>query len=199
VKQSLLGVAHATWLGVNAAVRVLGMVAGDGVKSLLEESSMRFSSPLALDDAFAETQRSTAQWESGRRGLPPAVARPETSSADHDASLAIAIAFTCIRYLSRVPGLPWRNSCLFRAAAECWILRTYHLPAVMRIGVTRRPANDAHGEAASPGAVSAPRAEPPRRLGGDVAAHAWVECAGVRCRTALGGERDTYALLESRT
>ncbi len=123
---------------------------------------------------------------------------PPSSSPDRDAALATAIAFSFIRHLSRLPGTRWRNSCLFRAAAECWILRSRGLPAVVRIGVSRT-AGVGSAAATTPdaSAANALLAASAPRLPGDVAAHAWVECAGVRCQTALGGERDAYVLLES--
>ena len=51
--------------------------------------------------------------------------------------------------LARIPLSPWRNTCLYRSAAECLVLRRYGIPAVLRIGV---------------------RSED----GGEIAAHAWV-------------------------
>jgi hypothetical protein len=51
--------------------------------------------------------------------------------------------------LARIPLSPWRNTCLYRSAAECLVLRHYGIPAVLRIGV---------------------RSED----GGEIAAHAWV-------------------------
>jgi hypothetical protein len=40
-----------------------------------------------------------------------------------------------VRVLAAVPGLPWRNTCLYRSVAECLALRRYGVPAVVRIGV----------------------------------------------------------------
>lgn len=95
-------------------------------------------------------------------------------ATDAAASRAIAhratrLAFAGVRVMAR---LPWcRNTCLFRATAECLVLRALGRPAVLRIGVAR----DASA------------------LG--VAAHAWVECAGHACLSATGREGAEYVVL----
>ncbi len=80
---------------------------------------------------------------------------------------ATAAAFAALRTLQRLPG--WRNTCLYRAAAECLVLRGLGMPATLRLGVAR--------------------------VGGAVAAHAWVDCPGYRCRATDGGEPDAYTVL----
>ena len=100
---------------------------------------------------------------------PSAVARPTHTRAAHTAT---RMAFAALRVLQRFPG--WRNTCLYRAIAECLVLRGLGLPAIVRLGVAR----------ADTGAVTA---------------HAWVECAGYRCRTIAGDEAETFAPLRRAT
>jgi hypothetical protein len=47
----------------------------------------------------------------------------------------VRASYAGVRVLSAVPGLPWRNTCLYRSVAECLALRRYGVPAVVRIGV----------------------------------------------------------------
>lgn len=74
-------------------------------------------------------------WLRGRRWqellVPPAAAavHPDPPRGVIRASRVV------IRVLSAVPGLPWRNTCLYRSVAECLALRRYGVPAVVRIGV----------------------------------------------------------------
>lgn len=70
---------------------------------------------------------------------------------------AIAAGCATVRLLARlrIPGRPWRNTCLFRSAVACDLLRRRGFPARLRIGV----ASD--GE-----------------RGAGIAAHAWVEIDG---------------------
>ena len=65
---------------------------------------------------------------------------------------AVGSALTLLRYLARVPRSPWRDTCLYRSAAECLVLRRYGVPALVRIGV--------------------------KNEGGSIIAHAWVVRAG---------------------
>lgn len=64
---------------------------------------------------------------------------------------AVGAAFRGVALLARVPGLPWRNTCLYRSVAECLVLRRYGVPAYVRIGVRNE--------------------DPPH---GAIVAHAWV-------------------------
>jgi hypothetical protein len=77
----------------------------------------------------------TPLWLRGRRWqellVPPAAPR-----ADADPPRGVIRASrVVVRVLSAVPGLPWRNTCLYRSVAECLALRRYGVPAVVRIGV----------------------------------------------------------------
>jgi hypothetical protein len=56
---------------------------------------------------------------------------------------ATGSAFLLLRMLGRVPGSPWRSTCLYRSIAECLVLRRHGVPAVLRIGVRNEgpPAN----------------------------------------------------------
>jgi hypothetical protein len=76
--------------------------------------------------------------------------RAETAAARDVARIAGGIT----RRLARVPVLPWRSTCLYRAVAATLALRWSGVPAVLRIGVA------SGGES--------------RR---ELAAHAWVEAA----------------------
>ncbi|MFI5236052.1 MAG: lasso peptide biosynthesis B2 protein [Gemmatimonadales bacterium] len=83
------------------------------------------------------------------------------------AELRLRASGRAIRLLSRLPGSPWRNTCLYRSVAATLALRSLGYEAVLRLGVS-----------ASGGPI-------------DVAAHAWVECPGVQSRAlpaeGLGG------------
>lgn len=62
---------------------------------------------------------------------PPADARPGAEPARG----AVRAARAAIRLLGALPGGPWRNTCLYRSAAETLVLRRYGVPAVLCIGV----------------------------------------------------------------
>ncbi|HYR11118.1 MAG TPA: lasso peptide biosynthesis B2 protein [Longimicrobium sp.] len=74
-------------------------------------------------------------WLRGRRWQELLV--PPASSTGHpDPPRGVVRAsYVGVRVLSAVPGLPWRNTCLYRSVAECLALRRYGVPAVVRIGV----------------------------------------------------------------
>ncbi len=69
-----------------------------------------------------------------------------------DPTFAISAAHQALRYLARIPGAPWRNTCLYRAVAECLLLRAHGIPARLCIGVESQEDSVHH-----------------------VGAHAWVE------------------------
>jgi hypothetical protein len=52
-----------------------------------------------------------------------------------DPARAVRAAHLALRILGRVPATPWRNTCLFRAVAECLVLREHGVDARLRIGV----------------------------------------------------------------
>lgn len=74
-------------------------------------------------------------WLRGRRWTellaPPAGAVPGTQPPRRVRGAAVRT----VRLLARVPGSPWRDTCLYRSVAECLALRRYGVPAVVRIGV----------------------------------------------------------------
>lgn len=76
---------------------------------------------------------------------------------------ATGAAMLLLRGLARLPGSPWRNTCLYRSVAECLVLRRYGVPATLRIGVK-------NGD-------------------GDIEAHAWVVRADRPQREADGGHQ----------
>jgi len=69
-----------------------------------------------------------------------------------DPALAIRAAHRTLRYLARLPGSRWRNTCLFRSVAECVLLREHGIAARLCIGI-----------------------EPQDNTASGVGAHAWVE------------------------
>lgn len=68
-------------------------------------------------------------------------------------------ALRMVGLLGTVPGLPWRNTCLYRSVAQCLVLRSFGVPAVVRIGV--RSSDGGTGIAAHAWVVHDPAAEPP--------------------------------------
>ena len=73
---------------------------------------------------------------------------------------ALLGADTMLRLLGRlpIPGRPWRNSCLYRSASACAILRRHGYAAVLRLGVRQSGTSvagiDAHAWVDVPGAPS---------------------------------------------
>jgi hypothetical protein len=86
----------------------------------------------------------------------------EGATANERAGIAGRVAHRAIALLARIFPIRWRATCLHRSVAECLALRAYGLPARVVIGV---------GNGAAPATTIA---------------HAWVECAGVRCRSTRG-------------
>ncbi|HEX8393189.1 MAG TPA: lasso peptide biosynthesis B2 protein [Longimicrobium sp.] len=68
-------------------------------------------------------------------------------------------AVRAVAMLGTVPGLPWKNTCLYRSVAQCLALRAFGVPAVVRIGV--RSGDGAGVIAAHAWVVRDPAAEPP--------------------------------------
>ena len=60
---------------------------------------------------------------------------PRGNHGDHDE--AVWAAHTALRVLARARLPWWRNTCLFRAVAECIVLRRYGIPCRVELGVTR--------------------------------------------------------------
>lgn len=98
---------------------------------------------------------------------------------------ATRVALGALRWLRWLPG--WRNTCLYRAVAECLVLRAFGMPATLRLGVAHTgPATSQPARAYSSSTG---------RTGAVVAAHAWVDCPGHRCRTTDGWETNAFATL----
>jgi hypothetical protein len=76
---------------------------------------------------------------------------------------ATGAAMLMVRALARLPGSPWRNTCLYRSVAECLVLRRYGVPATLRIGV--------------------------KNGAGDIEAHAWVVRADRPAHADAGGHQ----------
>ena len=98
------------------------------------------------------------------RRLTTAVA-PSVQPAADPAS-AYRAGVLVLRLISRIRMRGWRNTCLYRAALHCLLLRRAGHPAVVRIGARR----GAH----------------------DIEAHAWVEVRG----EAIAGSEAVYAPLQ---
>lgn len=68
-------------------------------------------------------------------GEPDAVPVPHAARAiEHQ---AVRAAHATLRILGRAPLPLWRNTCLYRAVAECLVLRRYGVPCRLELGVTR--------------------------------------------------------------
>lgn len=74
-------------------------------------------------------------WLRGRRWQELLVPPPAARAGSQPPRGVIRATRVMIRVLGAVPGLPWRNTCLYRSVAECLALRRYGVPAVVRIGV----------------------------------------------------------------
>ncbi|HEX5727383.1 MAG TPA: lasso peptide biosynthesis B2 protein [Longimicrobiaceae bacterium] len=113
--------------------------------------------------AGARAALRTPRWLGGERlGTllqPPEGARPDAVAARG----AVRSALFLVRLLARLPGSPWRDTCLYRSVAECLVLRRYGVPALVRIGVRNE--------------------SPPH---GPIVAHAWVVRAGCEAPAAPG-------------
>jgi hypothetical protein len=106
---------------------------------------------------------SVPRWLEGPRMaslLHPADVRPGAAAPRG----AVRSAMTVGQVLARVPGSPWRNTCLYRSVAECLVLRRYGVPARLCIGVRSEGAE-----------------------GGAITAHAWVERADGRPAASAPG------------
>jgi hypothetical protein len=90
------------------------------------------------------------------RDPPPGVERRVPRGATGSAMLLL-------RVLARLPGSPWRNTCLYRSVAECLVLRRYGVPATLKIGV--------------------------KNGSGDIEAHAWVVRADRPAHDPGGGHQ----------
>lgn len=98
-------------------------------------------------------------WLHGRRWTELLHEPPAPPGPAHPARGAVRAALFTVRVLGRVPGLPWKDTCLYRSVAECLALRRYGVAAVVRIGVKNDPGT---GEIqAHAWVVRDPSAEPP--------------------------------------
>jgi hypothetical protein len=88
----------------------------------------------------------------------------QTARGESHPDLAIRAAHRTLRYLARIPGSRWRNTCLYRSVAECVLLRAHGIAARLCIGV-----------------------EPQDNSASGVGAHAWVESPSDVQRSAPPG------------
>ena len=96
------------------------------------------------------------------------------------AGQAVRAAHLTLRWLSRAAFPVWRNTCLYRAVAECLVLRHYGIPARLELGVARLGLRGWRRGAGDD--------EAPKRI----TAHAWVVRADVEVTT---GATATLAVL----
>ena len=113
---------------------------------------------------------SAPAWVRGAR-FSALVAAPERLGAPRPRGRAEGAAMRAVGLLARIPGSPWRDTCLYRSTAACLALRARGIPAVVRLGVRR------DGEA-----------------DGAIAAHAWVEVPG-EPSAAARAEAERHAVL----
>lgn len=89
---------------------------------------------------------------------------------------AVGVALRTVAVLGRIPGLPWRATCLYRSIAECLVLRRFGVAAYIRIGVRNE--------------------DPPH---GAIVAHAWVvRATGADGDAEPGRNELLHALLAGR-
>ena len=101
---------------------------------------------------------------------PPAPSEPSTAASD--AEQAVRLSHRMLAALGRLRRFSvdrWRVTCLYRSVSECLVLRDLGFPARVLIGAR---VDDTSGS---------------------IAAHAWVECEGVRCASTKGDAE--YAIL----
>lgn len=108
-------------------------------RSLIADIRVALTTPSYIERRLPELIQPAAQREGGVS----------------DPSGAVKAAHRALRYLARIPGAPWRNTCLYRGVAECLLLRAHGIPARLCIGVESLE-----------GSVQ------------NVGAHAWVETDG---------------------
>ena len=107
---------------------------------------MTVRSPLGML-AGARAALASRRWIDGPR-LTELLRDPPPAPGRRVPRGATGAAMLLLKALARLPGSPWRNTCLYRSVAECLVLRRYGVPAMLRIGVK-------NGD-------------------GDIEAHAWV-------------------------
>jgi len=76
----------------------------------------------------------------GRGKLLRLIGKPDQIPATHAerAGQAVRAAHVTLRWLSRAAFPVWRNTCLYRAVAECLVLRRYGIPCRLELGVGTR-------------------------------------------------------------
>lgn len=94
----------------------------------------------------------TPRWIHGARLQTLMSGGEEHPGPIQDPELAVAVSRVTLRLLSRLPFLPWRNTCLYRSVAECLTLRRYGVTCRVQLGIDR--------DTAAPETINA---------------HAWVE------------------------
>jgi hypothetical protein len=109
--------------------------------------------------------RSAARVDDDLAGLVavPTELPEERANADRLSVHSLRYSRHALRLLAALPGGRWRNTCLYRSAAECLLFRGYGIPARLCLGVRRGAAETGGGEVHPC----------------DIRAHAWVEVSGL--------------------
>lgn len=122
--------------------------------------------PWHLEGARLErllTEPAAGRARTGGRGGRASDATGDPGSAgDGGSAEAVRAAHATLRLLARLPRSPWRNTCLYRAAAGCLALRWLGREATLRLGARLDPASD------------------------EVLAHAWIESPAVPAESVDG-------------
>jgi hypothetical protein len=92
---------------------------------------------------------------------PTELPKERRPSADRLSGVSLRYSRRTLRLLAVLPGGRWRNTCLYRGAAECLLLRGYGIPARLCLGVRNDAADVGPGD----------------EHACDIRAHAWVEVA----------------------
>ena len=123
-----------------------------------------------IDRVRAAVTGARAAWRSAARldddlgGLlaaPTGLGEDRRATADRLSGLSLRYSRHALRLLAVLPGGRWRNTCLYRSAAECLLLRAYGAPARLCLGVRKGAEQTGDGD----------------EHVCDIRAHAWVEVA----------------------
>lgn len=123
-----------------------------------------------IDRVRAAVTGARAAWRSAARldddlgGLlaaPTALREDRRATADRLSRLSLRYSRHALRLLAALPGGRWRNTCLYRSAAECLLLRDFGAAARLCLGVRKNAEQTGEGD----------------EHACDIRAHAWVEVA----------------------
>lgn len=127
----------------------------------MQRSEERVARLVAMEAALRTPALISSDLQSLLRPAPITACAAESC----DARATVLAAHAALRFLARLRTGYWRSTCLYLSVAECIALRRMGFPARLVIGA---------------------RVE---NLAGLVAAHAWVECAGMECVSQPASEQ----------